>query len=112
MINENSVYQYIRLYRVSDTDREIVEREISKLCEFIKHRSRLIKNISYYTVTYIDNGESDGLIIITSDKEEAVSREVDVVIGFIESSFETIRGEVIDKVKNKKVLLIPVSRNF
>lgn len=112
MISENVFYKYIRLYRVSDTDREIVEREIRKLCEFIRHRSRLIKNISYYTVTYIDKGESDGLIIVTSDREDIVDREIDVLIGFIESSFETIRGEIINKVKSKKTLSIPISRNF
>lgn len=111
-MSNSSFYYYIRLYRVSDSDRELVEREIRKLCEFVKHRSRIVRDVSYYTITYIDNGESDGLILVTGKREDVVTREVDVLIGFIDSSFETIRGEVISRVKNKKLVPIPVSRNF
>ncbi|MEM0380754.1 MAG: hypothetical protein QXX35_01755 [Desulfurococcaceae archaeon] len=109
---DNNIYYYIRLYRVSDVDKKIVENEIRKLCDFIKHRSRLIRNVSYYTVTYIDNGDSEGLIIVSGRDRETVSREADVLIGLIDSSFETLRAELVDKVKNKKLVPIPLFRNF
>lgn len=112
MSSEDEVYGYVRLYRVLDYDREVVERELRRLGEFIKHRSSVVKEASYYAVTYVDGGEQDGLIVVASRSSDVLARELELLTSFVESTFESIRAEVVNKVKSKKLLPLPATRNF
>ena len=108
----NYVYRYIRLYRDVEADKNILEDDLRKLCEFIRHRSSLSKNVSYYMISYAEKGSIDSLIIVSSDKEDRVVYEAELVLGFIESSLSSISAKLVKKVSNGKQLLIPITRNF
>jgi len=102
---------YIRIYRDVEQDNNIVETELRKLNEFIRYRSSMNKHLSYYIITYIDNGEVDGYIAVKGD-EDRVKQELELINGFIESSLTTLKGRVIEKYSVKHSLPIPGVRNF
>jgi hypothetical protein len=110
-MSDDLVYRFIRIYRDADVDDARIENDLKRLSEFIKHRSRMVKDISYYIVTYARKGESDGLIIVAGYDEEKIDREIDLIIGFIESSLESLTYKIIGRGKNI-LLPVPVNRNF
>ena len=105
-------YGYIRLYRVEDSSEEDVERDLHRLGEFIKHRARVNRDLSYYTVTYVDRSGVDGLVVVIGDDLDRVEREVELIIGFIEASLESIiaKKPIVHRVE--KSIPIPKTRNF
>ncbi len=104
-------YRFLKLYRTVDTDQRIIEEELKKLGEFIKHRASQNKDISYYTLTYMSGKDIDGYIIIEGE-ESRVEHEIELVIGFIESSLNNLSYKYIKKAKKIKQLPIPRIGNF
>lgn len=103
------MYLYLRLFRLIDADRRTIELELTKLAEFIKHRSSCNKDLSYYTLTYVRKGSIDGFVIVESEDEEALAREVELIRGFIESNLSTIRATVV-KSRSDGYLNLPLPR--
>ncbi|OYT40709.1 MAG: hypothetical protein B6U89_01340 [Desulfurococcales archaeon ex4484_58] len=105
-------YYHLRLYRIADVDIAIVEDELRRLGEFIKHRASLNRDISYYTLTFVKKNEVNGYIILGGRERDKIERELEIIMGFIESGFKSIVVKPVKSIKSKEALPIPLSRNF
>lgn len=107
-------FGYVRLYRDVDSEEKSIDEDLKKLSKFIKHRAEKIKNIEYCIVTYMDKKNIDGIIVVIGKDKEVVEREIDLILGFIDSSLTSIFGEKIgERYKNKiKNIPIPYKQNF
>ncbi len=104
-------YSYLRLYRIIDSSEEIIKEELNKLGSFIKSRATINKDLSYIVITMVKNGRVDGIIAVGGDREK-VDREIEIIIGYIDSQLETVAAEKIGRVKSYEQLLIPIKRSF
>jgi len=106
-------YRYIRLYRLVDSDQRVTEEEVRKLADFIKHRASLNNKLSYYVITIAERNSTDGLVVISGVDENRVNYEVDLIVGFVESSLKTIKAKVVDTDKIEYAIPLPGrARNF
>jgi len=103
-------YGFLRLLRVADAQRDVVENDLKKLGEFLKQRAMRNKDLAYYTLTYVRKGDVDGYIIVEG---EDVENEIEILNGFIESNLTSIRSQIIRYDSRKTINLpIPRTRNF
>ncbi|MET1160240.1 MAG: hypothetical protein ABWW65_04705 [Thermoprotei archaeon] len=107
----NPSYYYVELLRVVNTSLETLDDDLKKLCEYIRHRASLSKDVVFYVLNYAEKNNVGGLVIISGDDASRVKYEVDLLIGFIESSLSSIRARII-RPKHVKTLPIPVSRKI
>ena len=105
-------YGFIELFRDVNASDNIVEQDLKKLSEFIRHRASKSKDIEYYTVTFMKRDNVSGFIIVKGVVKEKVDYEVELLEGFIESSLEAITARVIKKFKKNNILPIPITGNF
>ena len=105
-------YRYIQLFRDVNSERSIIDSDLVKLGEFIRHRASVNKNISYYITTYMDNDDVNGYIIIAGENEDAVDNEAELVVSYIDSSLTSIFGKILGSPKHFKNIPLPVARNF
>ena len=105
-------YSFIRIFKEMDAESNSVDKELKKVIEFIKQRSSVKKNVSYYTITYIDKGNVDGLIIIKSKDEKSARLEVEIVKDYIVSSMEHLSAKVINKPRKYEIIKIPKPPRF
>ncbi len=105
-------YGYIRLYRDVDVEKRVVEDDLKRLSEFIKHRANTLKDVGYYILTYIDRGDVDGWVIVVGRDKNKVEHEIELILGFIESSLSSISGKKVNKPRTDKLIPIPRTRNF
>lgn len=106
------MYRYLRLLRVMDTDRRSIEADLIKLAEFIKYRSGRSRELSYYTLTFVRKGSIDGFIVIESDNEEELVKEVELIRGFIESNLNTIKASIVKHSGDYLNVPLPKAGNF
>lgn len=100
-------YGFLRLLRVIDAERNVVEEDLKKLGEFLKQRASSNKKLSYYTLTYVRKGEVDGYIIVEGGD---VDKEIEIIKTFIDSNLTSIKTKVV-KLDLEKNITIPLPRN-
>jgi len=105
-------YTFIRIFKEMNAENDSVDKELKKVIEFIKQRSSVKKNVSYYTITYIDRGDVDGLIVIKSKDEKSVRLEAEIIKDYIVSSMEHLSAKIIDKPRKHELIKIPRSSRF
>jgi len=105
-------YRYIQLFRDVNCERSIIDSDLVKLGEFIRHRASVNKKISYYITTFIDKDEVNGYIIVAGEDEDVVNSEADLIVSYIDSTLNSIFGKILDNPKHFKNIPLPITRNF
>ncbi len=104
-------YEYLRLYRVIDSPEQDVKAELDRLGSFIKSRASQNKELSYIVITLAQKNRVDGIVAVGGEREK-VERELEIILGFIDSELETITAERVGRIKSYEQLLIPLKRSF
>ncbi len=94
-----------------DSSEEVVKEELNKLGSFIKSRAAINKDLSYIVITMVRKGRVDGIVAVGGDREK-VDREIEIIMGYIDSQLETVTAEKIGRVKSYEQLLIPIKKSF
>lgn len=103
-------YGFIRLLRVIDAERSVVEEDLKKLGEFLKQRATSNKNLSYYVLTYVKRGDVDGYVIVEGGD---VDKEIDIIETFINSNLVSVKTQIVRSVSEKTISIpLPRNRNF
>jgi len=107
-------YGFIELLRDVDAPDNAVEQDLKRLAEFVRYRASRSKSVEYYIVTMMRKDVSEGLVIVKGVEKAYVDYEIELLLGFIESSCSALEGRVLNSIttKNTEYLPIPIIRNF
>ncbi|MEM4717482.1 MAG: hypothetical protein QXE81_01825 [Desulfurococcaceae archaeon] len=101
----------LRLYRVLGEDDSVLNSELKRLGEVIKTRSQLNNDLEYLSVSKINSGDIEGVIVIRGEQDK-VYKEVQLLTTLIKSSFKTIDVEDITSSSLEKIIGIKVKNFF
>lgn len=101
----------LRLYRLIGENESLVENELRKLGEIIKTRSQLNRDLEYLSVSKINQGDIEGVLVIRG-RQEKVSSEIQLLTTLIKTSFKSIDVEDVSVETFKKKLAITLKNFF
>lgn len=101
----------LRLYRVLGESESLVETELRKLSEIIRTRSQLNRDLEYLSVSKINQGDVEGVLVIRG-KNEKVYSEIQLLTTLIKTSFKSIDVEDVSVENFKKKIAIALKNFF